>query len=86
MNTKKSERQSRRRHSGYVKKEACEGCGAAENLTVDHDHQCCPPTKPATSCGKCVRGTLCRGCNLILGYAKDNPTLLRALADYLDKG
>lgn len=49
-------------------------------LAVDHDHSCCPGT---TSCGKCVRGVLCRGCNIGLSNFKDDPELLRRAADYL---
>lgn len=32
---------------------------------VDHDHKCCSGDK---SCGKCVRGILCPGCNTGMHY------------------
>jgi hypothetical protein len=32
-------------------------------LAIDHDHACCPGVK---TCGNCIRGLLCRGCNLNL--------------------
>ncbi len=52
----------------------CCGCDRLEKLVVDHDH--------AT---RKVRGVLCNRCNLALGYAKDDPRTLRALASYLEK-
>lgn len=36
-----------------------------EKLNVDHDHSCCPGRK---TCGKCVRGLLCKDCNTTLGH------------------
>lgn len=39
-------------------------------LHIDHDHGCCPTT---ISCGRCVRGTLCAGCNIRLGWCRDKP-------------
>ena len=68
----------------------CAICGSAETkgqgskhgqFSVDHDHSCCPDR--TKSCGKCVRGLLCNHCNVILGFAKDNPDLLIAAAAYL---
>lgn len=60
----------------------CEICGSMENLCVDHDHSCC---SGKSSCGKCVRGMLCRSCNQAEGFLKSNPELARKLADYLER-
>lgn len=49
-------------------------------LVVDHDHSCC---NKSTSCGKCVRGLLCYGCNAAIGLLKDSLTLLDRAKDYL---
>lgn len=49
-------------------------------LTVDHDHACC---SGSTSCGRCVRGLLCAGCNAAIGGLKDDPSLMVAAAAYI---
>ena len=42
-------------------------------LDVDHDHSCCPGEGARTrTCGKCVRGLVCRSCNSAL-HLLDNP-------------
>jgi hypothetical protein len=64
----------------------CDGPAVGKRVTnffIDHDHACCPGTR---SCGECVRGLLCNTCNRLLGLAFDNAELLRAAADYLEKG
>lgn len=50
---------------------------------VDHDHSCCPHE---TSCVNCRRGVVCQWCNAMLGYAFDNPAILRAGADFIESG
>ena len=65
----------------------CAACGAAYSEEVkrfwnlDHDHDCCSGSK---TCGKCIRGILCRDCNLALGMVKDDPCILRGLLSYLE--
>ena len=44
------------------------------NLSVDHNHLT----------GK-IRGLICNSCNIGIAKAKDSPTILRAMADYLEK-
>ena len=38
-------------------KDGCAICGTHEDLCVDHDHSCCPGSR---TCGKCIRGALCK--------------------------
>lgn len=60
----------------------CGGCRQpATEWHIDHDHGCCPQSEGI--CGQCVRGLLCRNCNLALGHAQDDIARLLGLADYL---
>lgn len=44
----------------------------SKHIHIDHDHK----TNE-------VRGVVCRDCNLMLAYGRDDPARLRAAADYL---
>ena len=57
----------------------CAACGRTDfkgprGRHVDHCHKT-----------GVVRGVLCRGCNTSLGQMEDNPTAIRALADYVER-
>ena len=52
-----------------------------ESIAVDHDHACCSGEK---SCGLCVRGLIHGRCNRGLGFFKDNPSVCRMAAEYLE--
>lgn len=55
-----------------------------EAAVIDHDHSCCPDTGSwRRSCGRCIRGLLCSGCNLALGHLDDDIDRLRGLETYL---
>ena len=58
----------------------CWVCKAEPATEVDHNHECCPG--PIT-CGDCVRGALCGGCNKGLGFFKDNVSVLNKAVEYL---
>lgn len=66
----------------------CAICGRepteGQSFHVDHDHSCCPTTSGDTrTCGECVRGILCPGCNTGIGKLKDDPVVLQNAIDYL---
>ena len=67
---------------GNPEKQANKLTGDLIPLSVDHDHTCCPGQR---SCGKCVRELACRNCNVMLGMSGDDPVLLRAAADYVER-
>lgn len=65
----------------------CAACGSTATdgkyWHVDHDHSCCDTQ--ASSCGRCVRGVLCHGCNTALGNVKDSKARLAQLIAYLER-
>lgn len=65
-------------------KDGCNICGSFNQLAVDHDHSCCPGTGKIT-CGRCVRGVLCRMHNQGLGNFQDDRDVLLAAVAYLDR-
>lgn len=67
---------------------ACAICRRLTDITdlnIDHDHACCETRgkKMTKTCGQCVRGLLCRSCNLMLGHAQDNLDVLASAIAYL---
>ena len=62
-----------------AQKNACGMChepfAEGSPICVDHDHTCCPGEK--MSCGKCLRGLLCRSCNTALGHIERKSELAR---------
>lgn len=66
------------------------GCSETENLHMDHDHSCCPrgkvfEIKSRRSCGECIRGWLCRNCNIALGLLHESPDRIQGLATYVSR-
>ena len=61
----------------------CHVCKSEPATVVDHDHNCCAGVY---SCGKCIRGVLCAGCNKALGLLRDNEQTLLTAVEYLRGG
>jgi len=56
----------------------CAVCSCQDgDWVVDHDHACCPGRY---TCGKCVRGILCRACNSALGMLREDPEMALSAA------
>jgi hypothetical protein len=58
-------------------------CPFIQTPHVDHDHNCC--LEKCHSCGKCIRGLLCKDCNFGLGRFKDDTEVLERAIQYLKK-
>lgn len=58
----------------------CAVCRDNPATHVDHDHNCCPGE---TSCGECVRGILCAGCNTAVGFIETNPERTQSVLRYI---
>jgi hypothetical protein len=52
-----------------------------EKVDIDHDSTHCQ-----RGCRTCIRGLTHHGCNVGLGFFKENPEALRRAADYLESG
>lgn len=65
----------------YALPSKCMLCGSTDGLCIDHDHSCCSGSK---SCGKCVRGVLCRSCNTGIGFLQDDVDLIKRAINYLE--
>jgi hypothetical protein len=51
----------------------CKICKSKEKLYIDHNHETDK-----------VRGLLCNGCNLVLGWSKENIIVLLNTVEYLE--
>lgn len=58
----------------------CHSCKDNDAVNIDHDHSCCDSYR---SCGNCVRGLLCHGCNTALGLLQDSPKNIKNLLEYI---
>lgn len=58
----------------------CQNTISSETACIDHDHRCCGKSK---ACQLCVRGLLCRKCNMGLGIFMDSQENLERARQYL---
>lgn len=59
----------------------CHSCKENDGVAIDHDHSCC---SKSYSCGNCIRGFLCRECNISLGIMKEEYERIIKLAEYIN--
>jgi NAD(P)-dependent dehydrogenase (short-subunit alcohol dehydrogenase family) len=70
---------------GWVCLICCRG-NRGETWCIDHDHELAALHSHSADrgCRDCVRGILCKSCNVALGLMGDDPARLRRAADYID--
>jgi hypothetical protein len=56
--------------------------GRIWQLSIDHDHSCCPDKR---GCRNCIRGLLCADCNMMLGLAERVGIAPARFPDYLGR-
>jgi hypothetical protein len=74
IKTREERGRRQERSAGRPRATRCEVCLSTIKICWDHDH--------VTGA---FRGWICEGCNLALGAVHDNPDVLRALAEYLER-
>jgi len=62
------------RVAGRPRPDVCDVCDGGGRIYFDHHHG-----------SDAFRGWLCLSCNVALGHVKDDPELLRKLAEYLER-
>lgn len=60
--------------------EICDSELGTKNINIDHDHECCPGQQ---TCGKCIRGLLCRACNRGIGSFNEKAENVLKAVEYL---
>jgi hypothetical protein len=63
----------------------CERDMDPDDAHVEHWHGCGAAHDPKKSCRLCRRGLAHQNCNIIVGQAADDPSLLRIIADNLER-